>query len=250
VQRNRARKNFFLVFIEPALQKRKKKKLKKFIWLAADLAVLGILLALLFYKPAGYRPVDIKPTKKVSKYLTNVLYPEIYNRAQLGKPYDVTLTQKGANDIVAHSSWPKYAAGAIVSKPQVKFEPQRIVFRGTVTLKSMDFIVTIALKTSFTEKGLLNLNLAQIKVGALNVTPLAKIIAGRMYRKQTAGTEIDPENWGVKLTASLLQNEPFEPVLEVKDVFAEGDTKVRIQNITIQNEKLIFHLIPLPEPNS
>jgi len=239
------------VFIKPALKKsKKKKKLRKIIWLAADLAVLALLLTLLLYKPAGYKPIDIIPTKKVSKYLTNVLYPQIYNGAQLGQPYNVTLTQQGANNIIAHSSWPKYSAGAVISKPQAQFLPHKILFRGTVTLKSIDFIVTIAIKTQFNKKGLLNLNISQIKVGALNVTPLAKIIASKMYSKQTSNTEIDPDNWGIKLAASLLKDKPFEPVVEVKDVFAQGDVKVRIKNITVKKEKLIFHLEPLPEPNS
>lgn len=232
------------------MEKRSKKRLKRLIWLAADLAVLGLLLILLFYKPSGYEPVDVNQSKKVSKYLTNVLYPEIYNGAQLGKPYKIILTQKGANDIVAHSSWPKYAAGATISQPQVLFKSGRIIFRGTVTLKSMDFIVTIGVETDFNEKGLLNLNLARIKVGALNVTPLARIIGSRMYRKQASGIEINPENWGVKLAASLLKNEPFEPVIDVKDIFAESEIKVRIQDISIEDEKMIFQLKPLPEPNS
>ena len=72
----------------------------------------------------------------------------------------------------------------------------------------------------------------------MNITPVARLIAKRMYAQRLATTYIDTEDTQAKIAASLLNDEPFEPVFEVED------KKVRVKKITIKQEKLILHLTP------
>jgi len=229
------------------LTTRRKKKIRRLFWLAADLIIAGLIFTLLFYKPAGYAPVKIVNRRQASQYLTNELYPQLYNGAQRGEPFILSVTQKGINDIVARSGWPQYAAGASFSKPVVLFEPDSIVLMGTVVLKGAEFVVTIVVRPVLENKELLNLQLAKVKIGAVNVTPVARITAQKMYRSQTAGVSLDEQDIGVKIAASLLTGQPFEPVFNIADFFGGQDIKVRIAKITIKNKKLVLHLVPLTE---
>jgi len=225
------------------LKKGKKRKLKRLYWLLAHLALALVIFALLLYKPGRYDPTKIAPGggKRVSRYLTHELSPKLYNGAQLGEPFDLVVTQKGMNDIVARWGWPKESDGATFSAPAVLFVPDSIVLMGTAILKGVEFVVTVVLEASFDEEGLLNLRVAKVKIGAMNITILARIAARRMYQQQAALVPIDTEDLGAQIAASLLSDQPFDPVLKVKD------TRVRVEKMTIEHEKLILHLIPLAE---
>ena len=90
---------------------RKKKKFKKRYWLLIDLALGALILALLFYKPARYKPSDTIPTnnrqKEISPYLTNELLPELYNSAQRDEPFDLEIIQKGINETITRLKFPQ-----------------------------------------------------------------------------------------------------------------------------------------------
>jgi hypothetical protein len=202
-----------------------------------------VLLGLLLHKPTRYEPLEITAAekKKFSRYLTNVLLPEIYNGIQRGEPFDVNVPQGGINDIVARSNWPRESADAQFSAPAALLVPDGIVLMGTATLRGVEFVVTVVLEPHLGQDGLLSLRASKLKVGAMNVTFLARIMAKRMYRHRVATVHIDKEDWRTKIAASLLNNEPFEPIFEV-----EGG-RVRIEKIAIDEEKLTLGLVPLSD---
>jgi len=72
----------------------------------------------------------------------------------------------------------------------------------------------------------------------MNITPLAKMMAKKMYAQRLAAIRIDREALQTKIAASLLTDEPFEPVFRV------DDKKARIEKITIAKEKLLLRLVP------
>ena len=72
----------------------------------------------------------------------------------------------------------------------------------------------------------------------MNVTPLAKIMAKRMYAQKIATSSGKSKEFYAKIVASLLNDEPFEPVFEV------DDRKVRIEKIAVQQEKITAHMVP------
>jgi hypothetical protein len=94
------------------------------------------------------------------------------------------------------------------------------------------------LKPSIDEHGLSNLQVAEVKVGAMNITPLAKMMARKMYAERLATMSVDTRALYARITASLLNDEPFDPVFEV------DDRKVRVEDITVHREKLTARLVP------
>jgi len=229
--------------METDLKKSKKARLIKLVrWLLVDLAVAAIIFALLLYRPGRYKPSDSDSDKyrrgEVSPYLTNELGPAINNGVQRVEPFDVVITQEGLNDIIARGSWPMESEGILLYAPAALFVPGRLVLMGTADAKGVEFVVTIELEPKIDEEGLLNLQLAKLKVGAMNITPLAKIVAKKMYMQRISDIEVDTNTLQTKIVASLLTDEPFDPV------FIIDDKKVRIEKITIENEKLSAHLVP------
>jgi hypothetical protein len=221
------------------LKNNKKKRFKKIYWLFIDLAIAAVILVLFLYKPGRYTPPKPPAGKQVSQYLTNELLPQLYNGAQRGEPFDLTVSQDGINDVIARSKWPKESGDAKILAPQVFFVPDGAVVMGSVAMKGLEFIVTVELRPAFDANGLLNLKVEQVKIGAMNITPVARIVARKMYAQQLDKTDVDTENILAKIAASLLNGEPFEPV------FKAEKKKVRIEKINITQGKLTARLIPL-----
>lgn len=235
--------------INTNLKARRKKKFKKRYWLLFDLALGLVILALLFYKPARYRPsYIISPNsrqKEVSPYLTNELLPQLYNNVQHDEPFDLEIFQKGINETIARLKWPQESEGVILSAPTVFFVPDNIVLMGTANIKGAELVVTIVAKPTLNEKGLLNLNVQKVKIGAMNITPLAKLLAKRMYSERIASVPVDIEDLRTKIAASLLNEEPFEPVFNINGIFEDLDKKLRVEKITIAQKKLTIRLRPV-----
>jgi transcriptional regulator of aromatic amino acid metabolism len=128
--------------------------------------------------------------------------------------------------------------GILLYAPAVLFVPGAVVLMGTADIKGVEFVVTIELEPKIDEQGLLNLRVAKVKVGAMNITPLAKMMAKKMYAQRVAAISIDKKAVQTKIAASLLNDEPFEPV------FSIDDKKVRIEKIAVAKEKLLLRLVP------
>jgi len=228
---------------ETDLKIRKKARFKKLvIWLLVDLAVAAIIFALLLYRPGRYKPADFGPGNykrgQVSPYLTHDLGPVFNKGVQYREPFQLVVTQKGINDIITRGNWPRESEGILLYAPSALFVPGTVVLMGTVDIKGVEFIITIELEPKINEQGLLNLQVAKVKVGAMNITPLAKMMAKKMYAQRVAAIPIDKEAVQTKIAASLLTDEPFEPVFRI------DDKKVRIEKITVAKEKLLLRLVP------
>ena len=227
------------------LKIRKKARFKKLlVWLLIDLVVAVFIFVLLLYKPSRYKPADLgsgnyKPGE-VSPYLTHDLGPALNKGVQYRKPFELVVTQKGINDIIARGNWPIESEGILLYKPAALFVPGTIVLMGTADAKGVKFIVTIEMEPKIDEQGLLNLHVEKIKVGAMNITPLARMMAKKMYAERLADIPegINTDTIQAKIAASLLNNEPFEPA------FSIDKKKVRIEKITVSKEKLLLFLVP------
>lgn len=222
------------------MKKRKKRKFKRIYWLLIDLAIMAIVIFLLLYKPARYNPPDAPSANlqqnQVHPYLTHDLSTQLYNGLQSGRPFDFIVKQKPLNDVIAFSGWPKQAEGTNFSAPEVFFEPGRIVLIGTATTGGVDFVVTIAVEPTLSTQGLLNLKVTTIKIGALNITPLARLIAKKMYTERVSDVYVDTDTTSAKIAASLLNDKPFVPIFSFEGGY------VRLEKITIEQQKLTAHL--------
>lgn len=222
---------------------RKKSRRKKLVfWLLIDLTAAVVVFLLLIYRPGRYAPVDYDSLNyeqgQVSPYLTHVLSPQFYNNSQLGEPFDLVVTQNGINEIVAGLGWPKFSEGVMLYAPAVLFVPGSAVLMGTANVKGVELIITIEIVPKIDEQKLLNLHVTKVKVGAVNITPFARMVGKKMYTEKLAGMLVDTEALQTKIVGSLLNEEPFDPVFRVEN------SKVRIEKITIQQEKLTAHFVP------
>lgn len=229
------------------MEVKKKAKYKKlFYWLLIDLAVALILFALLLYRPGRYKPGDFrmdddKPGRDwvTHPYLTHEVYPEVYNGAQLGEPFEVVISQKGLNSVVADSGWPKESEGILLYGPAVLLVPDTVVFMGTANIKGVEMVVTIELTPKVNEQKLLVLDVSKVKVGAMNITPLAKMTAKRMYAQKLSDEPMDTEDLRTKIAGALLNEEAFGHIFKIED------KKVKVDKITVKEGKLIVRLIPV-----
>ena len=221
---------------------RRKARLKKLLyWLTIDLTVAFVTIALLLYKPGRYNPTNTSPfvseVNEVSPYLTH-LSSEIYNAAQIGDPFEITITQEGVNDIITQANWPIESEGILLYAPSALFIPGMIVLMGTADFKGVEFIITVELNPQIDEEGLININVEKVKIGAMNITPLAKITAKKMYAHRLATVPVDIYSLQTQIAASLLNNEPFNPVFKI------DHKRIRLSKINIENEKLTANLTP------
>ncbi len=231
------------------LKARKKRKFKKRYWLLLDLALAIIILALLFYKPARYRPPENVPVgnnqDQISPYLSNVLLPQLHNGAQRDEPFDLDINQKGINETIARFKWPRESNGVVLSAPTVFFVPDSIVLMGTASIKGAELVVTVVAKPILDEEGLLHLQVDKVKIGAMNITPIARLLAKRMYAERVESVPVDLNDLRAKIAASLLNEEPFEPIFNIRNIFEDVDKKVRVEKITITQKKLTLRLVPV-----
>jgi uncharacterized protein YpmS len=221
--------------------KRKLNRRKKAIcWILVDLAVAATVLALLLYKPAHYRV--IRPggagyeQGQVHPYVSHELLPDFYNGAQRGEPFELGVVEDKINEAIA--GWSEESESVSLSAPSVVFLPGRVVLMATANIRGAKLVVSAVLEPKIDEQGLLNLGVAKLKVGAMNITFLAKMMAKRMYQHQLATVRVDTEDTRTKIAASLLNSEPFEPI------FKGEDKKVRLEEITITKGKLTLRFVP------
>lgn len=206
---------------------------------AVVVTVIIVCLAMLTHRPRQYRPQRQTTSEAVNPYLTHYLAPQVNNNIQIDKPFEVIVPQKELNEIIADEgslgwSWPVKLNGVTFDRPIVIFLPKRILLMGTVDYAGFPIVVTVIADPALDSRGLLSLNLRKVKAGIINITPLAKFIAGKVFAHQINqhGTEL----WLRSLCDALLANKPFEPVFptyENKDILLTG-AEIEQQLLTLR----------------
>ncbi len=226
------------------MEKPKKSKRRKLVcWLLIDLAVVAVVFALLLYKPSRYHPVvSTLPAdadeQGVHPYVSHELMPALYNGAQSRRPFEMVVLGKALNEALARAQWSQASEGIVLSAPEVLFVPGRIVLMATANVSGAGLVVTVELGPQMEDDGRLNLVVETVKVGAMPVTPAARIIARQMYQEQLDMGYVDTEDIRTKIVASLVRGEPFEPVFLVEDKW------VRLKNLEITEGKLTAEFVP------
>jgi hypothetical protein len=229
------------------LDSRKKTKKKRSYrklagWVIGDLTIAIILILLLLHTPAGYKPakVDISEDapEHVHRYLTH-LGSELYNGAQTREAFELVVLEAGINQAIAQSNWPKQSEGISFSLPTATFSPEGITLMGTANIEGVDLVVTLAGQPSLMDDGQLRLHLSAVKVGAMNVTPVARIVARKMYRDQRDYLTIDPEDLQAQVAAALIDDQAFDPVFNIEGRF------VRLTDLSLEEDSIILRFMPL-----
>ena len=142
------------------------------------------------------------------------------------------------NGAIGRLRWPRETGGVVFSAPEVLFHPGRIVLMGTADIEKADLVITVEMEPQLDDAGLLNLNVAKVKVGAVNITLVAKMLAKKMYQERIETVPVDTDDIRAKIAASLLAGESFEPVFEVED------KRVRLKDFRLSKGMLQADLIP------
>lgn len=222
--------------------KRKTSRRRRLLyWLLIDIAVAAAVIGLLLYKPRRYDPVVSSGpgNGRVHPYISRDLGPQFYNGAQSQRPFEMMVLDKGLNEVISEAGWAQQSEGINLSRPAIQFVDGRIVLMGTADVEGAEFVVTIELKPVLEDQGLLNLNVAKVKIGAMNITPLAKLVARKMYQQRLETEPVDTRDLRAQIAASLLNEEPFDPVFKAEDKW------VRLTDFEIAPGKLVARFEPV-----
>lgn len=222
---------------------RKSRRKRLIVWVCIDLVVAVVVITLLLYTPSQYHPATPAANndpngQHVHPYLSHELMPTLYNNAQDRKPFAMEVLDTRLNEALAQMRWTQESGGIRLSSPAVAFTRGHIVLMGTAHIEGTELIITVEIDPKFLGDGRLNLIVENVKIGVLPITWAAKKIARKMYREQVAGGGIDRQDWRTKIVASLLIEEPFEPVFPVDDKW------VRLTGIDVAEGKLTARLAP------
>ncbi len=225
------------------VKSKKSRRRKLILWLCIDLFVAAVVISLLLYTPSHYHPAtppaDDDPNgRRVHPYITHELMPTLYNNAQDRKPFEMEVLDTDLNEALAQMRWKQESGGIKLSSPAVAFTRGRIVLMGTADIEGADLVITVEIDPRILEDGRLNLIVESVRIGVLPITWPAKKMARKMYREQVEGGGIDMQDWRTKIVASLLSEEPFEPVFPVDDRW------VRLTGIDVTEGKLTARLAP------
>jgi len=227
-------------------EKKRKAKTKILLWFAAAATAFVVFLLfaflLLFHRPSQYNPsktiASNNKNHQVSRYLTHELLPSLYNGIQLGEPFELIVTAEGINDIIGSSKWPKKTGSISFNAPVIVFGPGRVVMMGTMSAGAAQLVVTAEIEPVIDSNGLMNLPLTKVLVGAVNITAFAKALLSSLYTNYLESKGRQADELEARIIFSLLDDKAFEPAFEL-----EG-RKVRIENITVEQNRLVLQLVP------
>jgi hypothetical protein len=217
------------------------KFLKRAIWPVMSLTLSIIIVLLLLYKPSGYISADEASKQdeniQLSQDITNRLLPMFYNGIQQPEPFEMVISENDINELIAQGKWPKYSEGFVLFAPKANIEPGKIGLMCTALQFNLDveLVVSAETKPHLDEEGLLNINVIQVKVGAMNITPLASFLARKMYQEQKPEF-VDQGDWRSKVAASIFENAGFVPIFRIKKRW------VRLEDLQIEQGAIRIRL--------
>ncbi len=192
---------------------------------------------MLFQKPAGSEPLNVKDPNEVSRYLTHYIAPTLYNNLQSPEAFDLVLTQEAVSDIVARGKWPKeIGEGLSIFAPRVYFADGAVVLMSRMELAGREMVLTVVGKAWLDEQKLLNLNIEMIKLGSVNIRPLAMSIANDIYNARLAKAADSINDQTKRIAEALLCEKPVQPRFEYRK------QKALITNVTMEQTRLTLQL--------
>ena len=231
----------------PPSRKKRRRRRVLLLWILADVIVVIVILALLFHNPAGYRPnkqiTGEGEYRVVPRYWT-YLSSQIYNQAQLGMPFTITLDQERVNEAIAQAKWPQRSDQVALYAPTATFANNQLTLMGPVEVSGTDLVITTVLIPIIDANGLAQLDIDVIRIGALNVTPVAKLMIRKAYQEQVQYMLHDQERIENKILASLLANTAFDPIITIRNIDRRV-VDVRIEGVELDNKVMRVRLTPV-----
>jgi hypothetical protein len=199
---------------------------------------LTVLLVLwifgLFRTPSYYRPVIPISDSNMSQYLTNYILPELNNKSQYGRPFNLVISQEGINDIIARFIDADSLRQANLSGISIAFRKDRILLTGKAAYYGVDFFITLVLKPYIDRAGFLILK-ESVETGTSPV-PYAGETAKKKILEKLAGflNNINVDDFN----KASFDNRRIEPI------FSINHQRQRIEKITVEDGKLTIYFLP------
>jgi hypothetical protein len=142
--------------------------------------------------------------------LTHDLGPGFFGGMQGDEPFEMVFQQWGVNEMLALTAESMTYGEFTVSSPTVVFSPDSVVLMATVQVKNISSVLTIMARPVMEQDGRLNPISGQPGWGCGAESYSRDRATGR--RRVRVGTE---EQEFAGIVNSVLNNEPFEPILSV-----------------------------------
>ncbi|MBU1260852.1 MAG: hypothetical protein KKE31_00450 [Planctomycetes bacterium] len=202
-------------------------------WLLIFLFVFWLIR--LFSIPSYYRTFKSVSDGQVSLYLTNYILPELHNKSQYGRPFDLVISQDGINDIITRHIDANSLQQSGFSDLSVTFKKGRMLLTGKTSYWGFDFVTTAVLRPYIDKKGYFRPGVSKILAGKSGL-PFADEIVKRKILYKLASISDDSNIAGV--VGILFGGDKTEPV------FTLNHTKLRIEKITVRKREITINFIP------
>jgi hypothetical protein len=212
--------------------------------LAAIAIFIGLYGTVIYKKllqnPFGYKPVANEPQDQISKYLTHHISPQVYNGIQLGEPFEVQILDRGLNEIIAATYWPKTYDKYEFSMPRVNFRTGCLEILAAIKVgDEIELFVSLIDEPKITEDNKIILPVKQVQVGTVDVTTLAMLMANNYYTEKIQPQLHENDKWKKQFAQAILEQKGFDPVFKIEDKY------VRLQKITFQQGVANVLLMPI-----
>jgi len=214
-----------------------RRKVRKTINILVGLIVFLLLLWCIefFRAPAYYRAVELPADGQPSQYLTNYILPQLHNKSQYGRPFEIVFSEQGINDVIARHIDVNSLQKAGMSDLSVTFKEDKILFVSKMAYRGFDFYTTIVLKPSVDEDGRFFLEVSKVQAGKSRV-PFASEIVKKKILKSFDNLLEDSKN--SSFIRALFNDSKAMPV------FSINRKKVSIEGITVKENELSARFVP------
>lgn len=209
---------------------------KASLFISAFIIFLIILWIIdLFKTPAYFRKVKPLHGEQVSLYLSNYIMPELYNKSQYDKPFDLVLSQAGINEIIIRQIDPNVLAKAGLSDLTTRFKDDEIVLTAKTNYKGFDFIVSMTIEPKIDKQGKLLLNAEDFQIGRSSLPFAAEMIRKKIIADlgQNFKTEKNDEFFN-----AILSEGKIDPIFQI------NHSKLRVEKIDVQDQNLVLRFNP------
>ncbi len=225
-------------YFEKIKQLLENRKIRKTVIWLIGLTVFLLLLWFvgLFRTPGCYRITQPPADAYASQYLTNYILPELLNKPQYGRPFDLVISEDGVNDIIVRHIDANSLRRLNLSNVSVTFRKGRILLVGKTVCCGFDFIITVVLKPYINRHGYFFLKVPEIQAGTSHIPFAVSAVKGRILRELADFLN----NLDIADSAkAVFDSRRIEPV------FSINHQKLRIDKIAIQDKQLMIHFLPV-----
>jgi uncharacterized protein YpmS len=213
------------------------RKVRKAVNILVGLIAFLLLLWCIdiFTVPSHYRFVAPAADGQPSMYLTNHILPELHNKSQYGRPFEVVFSEQGINDVIARHIDVNSLQKAGMSDLSVSFEKDRILFVSKTTSHGFNFYPTIVLEPRTDEDGRFFLEVSKVQAGNSRI-PFTSEIMKKKILESFDNLLKDSKHPG--FVRALFNSGKAKPV------FSVNRNRVSIEGITVKKNELTVRFMP------